>query len=918
MRTRRIAISGKLALLLLWALVVPGEAAIRYLPEQNLGWNVRAVDLAMDALGRMHVAAVQDTGIVGYRRYALAGWDGGSTPPGSEPFGAIPTNVSVPPGERATLAVKPDGTPFIAWNAGPFRIDFVTVEGAGWGAVEAALTVSAGYLSNPRLALGPQGNPTLTATQILADDTGEPNRVLLTRRINGRWTSPHFVSDTALEAGGAAVAHDAQGLCHITWFQTSPQGRSLMYRTFDGTNWSTPEQPVRQFQTAGTTDLVLDRLARPHVAYPSYLDNGPVQGLEGINYTRYTGGIWSRSNFNRNILNFFPVHPRIAANNQGFGVFWNDYGALKWYFHTGLSTGTHTGQNFSGAGLRQIDSQAAAGGLDNRFFVLGVGTLGHLKLNSVEVDERAVGRPAILAAGYGFTEVSTYRGGELTVLAAVSDPNGLSNVAEIEILYAGQSTGWFLRDDGHNNDFAAGDGVYGWRRLLPGGIPTGSYLLELRLMNKLGIYGHVWPYFTAEGGVNPAPPDWQQLWARSVQPHAVSASAPRIPLAGYLDSRVTVAEGGTLTMLAWVSDPDGGTSEVEILVNGVPSGVKLPDDGTGGDLTAGDGVHMLSVPVGPGLPPVPLLLELQATDRQGNVSGVWPYFNVVPGGTDTPTPTPTPTSTPTTSPGLLDCSRAPVVQCGVPYQGDTRQVPNDVDLYSCNTLLFRGPEMPHEINVPAGNVRIELVNFLPAQLDLILLRNCSENDCLQVSSTAQVDRREIFIPNSPAGRYYVVVEGRSGSDAGPYTLYVSCNVAATPTPTPTPTPFPTFNPTLPPGSLDCSGAQLIPCGGRVEGDTALGRSVVRTYGQCGAGFSFPGHELVYRFRTTRAGRIETELSNASADLDLFILSECNEHACLNWGDIRCNLAYAPAGQYYIVVDSRQTTTGTFTLEVRCP
>lgn len=116
----------------------------------------------------------------------------------------------------------------------------------------------------------------------------------------------------------------------------------------------------------------------------------------------------------------------------------------------------------------------------------------------------------------------------------------------------------------------------------------------------------------------------------NVESTIVDISKPYIYLAGYLNTFVTVANGGTLTMLAYCED-NVGVAEVELYFGGQPTGVTLAPDGAG--------VFTASIPIPPGSVPSPqqLALEFVATDNAGNPSDLWPYLTINDGA---PAPAP--------------------------------------------------------------------------------------------------------------------------------------------------------------------------------------------------------------------------------------------------------------------------------------
>ena len=117
--------------------------------------------------------------------------------------------------------------------------------------------------------------------------------------------------------------------------------------------------------------------------------------------------------------------------------------------------------------------------------------------------------------------------------------------------------------------------------------------------------------------------------------------------------------------------------------------------------------------------------------------------------------------------------------------------------------------------------------------------------------------------------------------------------------------------------LDCSAAVSTSCEGLYQGDTTGAPSNV-TYYNC-KGWGESGPEEVYVLTTEAAGDIVATLSDMSVDLDLdvFILSSCDNMSCLAYGDNAAKLRNVPPGTYYIVVDGYEGASGSYTLNVRC-
>lgn len=105
--------------------------------------------------------------------------------------------------------------------------------------------------------------------------------------------------------------------------------------------------------------------------------------------------------------------------------------------------------------------------------------------------------PYVMLGGYFDTEVTFQDGGTVNLIAYVMDPDGYSDIARVEIYFAGQGTGVLLQDDGAHGDFSAGDQVFGFT--VPVGpeiLPAGNYTLEIQAVDQQGNRSDLWPYLT--------------------------------------------------------------------------------------------------------------------------------------------------------------------------------------------------------------------------------------------------------------------------------------------------------------------------------------------------------------------------------------------------------------------------------------
>ena len=109
-------------------------------------------------------------------------------------------------------------------------------------------------------------------------------------------------------------------------------------------------------------------------------------------------------------------------------------------------------------------------------------------------DDSARQGPLVLAAGYLSSGITSFGGGELTLVALVAPgPSGFP-VAQVDVYLDGVPIGAQLSDDGLHGDFNAGDGIFGLEVPIPPGEVPGNYLVGLRAVDEGGLSGPMWPF----------------------------------------------------------------------------------------------------------------------------------------------------------------------------------------------------------------------------------------------------------------------------------------------------------------------------------------------------------------------------------------------------------------------------------------
>ena len=242
--------------------------------------------------------------------------------------------------------------------------------------------------------------------------------------------------------------------------------------------------------------------------------------------------------------------------------------------------------------------------------------------------------PVVQLAGFGNSNYAPETGGTVEILAWVTDPD--DNTERVEVLYGGEAI-FELKDDGQNGDFGIGDHIYGIQMDLPavGSIPgdeTLRLLFKIRAVDTTGFESLAWPFLTVEPSYASAG-SYQASrlnhWILEQNEFiGLGSGDAGIYMAGYLNSRISTANGGMLNLVA-VTTGSPKVASVELYYNGTSTGLYLQDDGLSGDFAAGDGVFGLktSIPAD-SLETGEYFLQLMPKDVNGNEGLLWPYLTL--------------------------------------------------------------------------------------------------------------------------------------------------------------------------------------------------------------------------------------------------------------------------------------------------
>ena len=118
--------------------------------------------------------------------------------------------------------------------------------------------------------------------------------------------------------------------------------------------------------------------------------------------------------------------------------------------------------------------------------------------------------------------------------------------------------------------------------------------------------------------------------------------------------------------------------------------------------------------------------------------------------------------------------------------------------------------------------------------------------------------------------------------------------------------------------LDCSNPVILSSGIPFNGTTVGSANITNFYGSYFY-YQETGKEVVHQITTSYPGRISASITNLNGNnLDVFILSYCNQDSLLAYGDSVAFADNTDPGTYLIVVDGRYAAEGTYTLTVNAP
>ncbi|MGB3078893.1 MAG: PPC domain-containing protein, partial [Saprospiraceae bacterium] len=255
--------------------------------------------------------------------------------------------------------------------------------------------------------------------------------------------------------------------------------------------------------------------------------------------------------------------------------------------------------------------------------------------------------------------------------------------------------------------------------------------------------------------------------------------------------------------------------------------------------------------------------------------------------------------------GELGCDDAEPIECGNTFYdatfASTGGVNNEDDYCDINSHEWTGREKVYEFVASfTGQVTIT-ISGLNDDLDLFVLEGCDATSCVLSSLHFGTVDESVTIDVIEGHHYFIVVDGYLLAESD-YWISVTCE-----------------------GDLDCSDDEPLECGDVIfSSNSAADGGINSEIDYCGDGTSkWTGRERIYSFYAERNEIITITLSDMEANLDMFLLEECNGAVCADrsdgpgTSDETISFQVHQGHTYIIVIDGVDGATSTYSLEVEC-
>jgi hypothetical protein len=133
------------------------------------------------------------------------------------------------------------------------------------------------------------------------------------------------------------------------------------------------------------------------------------------------------------------------------------------------------------------------------------------------------------------------------------------------------------------------------------------------------------------------------------------------------------------------------------------------------------------------------------------------------------------------------------------------------------------------------------------------------------------------------------------------------------------------HPTIDASMLECRDALPLRCGDRLSHNTEVEGQPNLWGGYNPSARVEQGRETVYAFQSDERCQVSMQLSELDADIDLFVMTECDPSSCFQYSstplDIQSNEAIGfqaePGRDYVVAVDGNGESSGSYVLTVGC-
>lgn len=222
----------------------------------------RAPSLVLDAEGNPLVAWLENNGRTD--DVLVWHWNGVTWLPVGDMLRAGPTEAESQAGP-VSLALDPGGRPLVAWQAGmsPSRIFVRAWDGNAWRSLGAPLSAREDtFAGDPSLALAPDGTPYVSWTE---SDGRSPGQVYVRTWDGTAWKPLSQQAEAGIDrAHSSRLTVDSKGVPMLTWVEWGSSANGLLHLgRWNGAGWQPEPLPLHEGRSPA---LVVSSRGRPFLA----------------------------------------------------------------------------------------------------------------------------------------------------------------------------------------------------------------------------------------------------------------------------------------------------------------------------------------------------------------------------------------------------------------------------------------------------------------------------------------------------------------------------------------------------------------------------------------------------------------------------------------------------------------------------